>query len=1098
MINYSNTVVAQFDTDTFGNSEAFATVTVREKLTGFPATLYKSNSAAPGNEADNPVVANAQGNYSFYVQDGRYDLVINEGQPSTYTIEDVSIFEGSIGLISNYLNDDGSNFGEAVVNASVDNYIVNFEGMALSTDDLVDIRALNAKCHTWIVNEANLTFTQSELFLPENKGFKIKGAGTTIKGGLELHQIAQDTGFNTKIVELVDASDVQVNDYFATSLDNDFLPNSSSRIGYVLEGDFNRVVDVTGNTVTLAYEFLRREVVLYDSFVINISGTASNDGDYNIDSFSQDPDRTVNSISVVEPLVNEGPLSFDVIVKTATGSVFSLETVSGTISDTGTITFTPFKFIDESVKTGLLPNAWVGNASFQKRGITFSGGGDVLIEGCSIENFQGYFVNVDDGTGDLRKSTLTLKDSAFDNAFIDSLRFRGFGIECNNFKHGRQYDFSKQFIVTNMPKDGFISFKNGCDLGRQNRDAEIFAVSFDGVEDVECGKILTDGSNKFDGKMPDDLPETSFQSIEACTGSFVAPNVINITTGLTFFAENEGVIVSNSVSNNGNYTIQSVTRNLEGFVTQIITSESTIVAESGSYDIKGQVYWGRLVAINDALHFFVPNGDCVVGGIQCQSDTFNSYFRSIFGTSFAPKNVFDFDIATFNGTTMQCEPIFVSIIGGANAQERYSRYVCKINECKVQSRGLNNFDGGCHIIDSGSQIVLPPENRYTPSISNSQTFNFVAKSDGELDGRYIVGGSDTKLNDVAVPYKGTSNPYDLILFSNGYIPDPNANHLILKPPVDNNFEGTGLPLEEWKDRIPTGAWFASNVEDDAPAPPVINFKILTFGPQLRYGSVNGFADRYTETILTGRDDIEPIPTRGKWSANLSTGDLIRDTTNLTSQKVTEDSQETTANSAGTEGVTNTITLTDNIALNSVRYVAIYNSGFQSYFYYIATTVGINTVTFENTAVVDFEIGDLVFLINASEASTMTSGGFVPTFISGAKEITAGASGAILTLTPPSGERVRLDVLTVVANEQDMAIKSNGNTIIEGEVNRTPGASAVEERYSLATVGGNDITQSNQAVGIRGGQVFATDAVVTIEKTTGSTVNTIYYSYSFGV
>lgn len=92
MRRYNNTAVAKFDTEQNGNALSFATVTVRDSVTGSPATIYSDNGST---QKSNPLNADADGNYFFYVKNGRYNITINEGQESAYVIEDESIFDES-------------------------------------------------------------------------------------------------------------------------------------------------------------------------------------------------------------------------------------------------------------------------------------------------------------------------------------------------------------------------------------------------------------------------------------------------------------------------------------------------------------------------------------------------------------------------------------------------------------------------------------------------------------------------------------------------------------------------------------------------------------------------------------------------------------------------------------------------------------------------------------------------------------------------------------------------------------------------------------------------------------------------------------------
>ena len=75
MNTYNNSVVVKFVTKVNGNAGVLTPVTVY--LTG---TTTKANLFSPaGDPIDNPVFTNSTGNYTFDIEDGTYDIVINEG-----------------------------------------------------------------------------------------------------------------------------------------------------------------------------------------------------------------------------------------------------------------------------------------------------------------------------------------------------------------------------------------------------------------------------------------------------------------------------------------------------------------------------------------------------------------------------------------------------------------------------------------------------------------------------------------------------------------------------------------------------------------------------------------------------------------------------------------------------------------------------------------------------------------------------------------------------------------------------------------------------------------------------------------------------------
>lgn len=109
-------------------------------------------------------------------------------------------------------------------------------------------------------------------------------------------------------------------------------------------------------------------------------------------------------------------------------------------------------------------------------------------------------------------------------------------------------------------------------------------------------------------------------------------------------------------------------------------------------------------------------------------------------------------------------------------------------------------------------------------------------------------------------------------------------------------------------------------------------------------------------------------------------------------------------------------------------------------------------------------------------------------ISPMQNVAIGSSGTLVTLTPPQGQYVLLSFLgSSVAFEAGITINISSNSIASsiplGIINGTSFnfGSVIIGNYSSAS------TQS-----IRGG----INETITIVKDTGTTVNTLYYAYSF--
>lgn len=90
MKKYLNSVVNKFDTSSSGNAATGTTITVRVNGAGSKATIYSDNGVT---EKPNPFTVDDNGNYEFYVDNGRYNIVQDENLPTQLTLSDVSIFD---------------------------------------------------------------------------------------------------------------------------------------------------------------------------------------------------------------------------------------------------------------------------------------------------------------------------------------------------------------------------------------------------------------------------------------------------------------------------------------------------------------------------------------------------------------------------------------------------------------------------------------------------------------------------------------------------------------------------------------------------------------------------------------------------------------------------------------------------------------------------------------------------------------------------------------------------------------------------------------------------------------------------------------------
>ena len=893
------------------------------------------------------------------------------------------------GNISDYLNADASNFGEALLTVANNFETVSFQGLTLSTNDAITIPA-TARSRKWFLNGASLTFTHSELSF-NNPMELIDLGGGEIVGGLKLARISEETAINTKTLKVYSGHSFVVGDFMNCSLDIYNLPNATDRAGYVVNGDYNRITSIVNNgdgtdTVVLTYNFL------------------------------------IPSVDASAALLAAG---------------YPAEATPGT---------TP----NFPVASGVAKHAWMGNGSFNKNGMLFNAGGNIRIENGTLRNFQGYVIGIDDGYGVLRQSVLNMKNMRIVNTFLDIFRARLKGLIFDNVYVGRTYDFAKQNIFCDMPQDtGFIVFKNGCHFERQNADGEIYNRPFDTSVLYplgEMGNLEIDDTCTFDGTGTTDIVNTSTAPLlTGVTGSF-SGNVLTFATDTQFYVKaNQAFDVTGSTSNNGRYTVVSVVKAITGWTTSITVLE-TFTAEAGAtFNVVGALYWGVNVSISGALHFYVAGSSFIkLGSTAVGASKFKGYERSLLGSTFNARRWYEQGTVTFTGTTMSCEPIYVgttspyqamyngtfsgnsltfdavsgfyievgqvleitgtpsnngshtvtgvTLVGNTitgftfkdavvtetdaafvvynnssslTTQDRVQKYVINTTNCYIQSNGLSNYNGGCYHYDEGSTIELTEERKDTPLLNGSSNFSFVHKTGGSLNGRYLINTMETTLVNVRVPY--TDNPNNIVLFREAVLSNPNSNHLILMPPLDDKFNGTGLPLNDWFATLPNNKWFGSNVTATSPNPPQVNFRIFGGSQNYSFGSASGFTVPYTKTSILPRNADTPFQTIGKYSAVYREGDMFHDQATRKDVKVNS-SEQFTALTAGVVSVTTTVQVSSTpTASVNFKWVGIWSSAFQVMNYLKVESVVGDVITFSPATLYAWAIGDEISLISASSA-----------------------------------------------------------------------------------------------------------------------------------
>ena len=132
---------------------------------------------------------------------------------------------------------------------------------------------------------------------------------------------------------------------------------------------------------------------------------------------------------------------------------------------------------------------------------------------------------------------------------------------------------------------------------------------------------------------------------------------------------------------------------------------------------------------------------------------------------------------------------------------------------------------------------------------------------------------------------------------------------------------------------------------------------------------------------------------------------------------------------------------------------------------------------------------------ASLKSVFGGGNYFPTFFSGTLIIAAGASGAIATITAPTGKKVRLTGLITVGSpgavEGGIRIATSYGNVVNG-LTLTNGSNAVGH----FNIGFNSVIGGFADSALAVPYIESAD-VITISKISGSTSNIIIYSYSFG-
>jgi hypothetical protein len=123
--------------------------------------------------------------------------------------------------------------------------------------------------------------------------------------------------------------------------------------------------------------------------------------------------------------------------------------------------------------------------------------------------------------------------------------------------------------------------------------------------------------------------------------------------------------------------------------------------------------------------------------------------------------------------------------------------------------------------------------------------------------------------------------------------------------------------------------------------------------------------------------------------------------------------------------------------------------------------------------------------------------FVLESFSGQLTIASGSSGDILTLTPAANKRVRLDALVAVTQQTGISIYRGTTKVVDNKTLLTAGTGPVAGAFVLG-VGVSTTTTAGGGATIILSVEGKTGEAIRVVKESGSTTDTINYSFSTGV
>ena len=394
---------------------------------------------------------------------------------------------------------------------------------------------------------------------------------------------------------------------------------------------------------------------------------------------------------------------------------------------------------------------------------------------------------------------------------------------------------------------------------------------------------------------------------------------------------------------------------------------------------EGQVlqYYGLNVVIDDCLYFCAPaagsQGNVYSGGFTSNGDSWTGYERTIFGNSFQDTNSFNLERqVVFKGSFTSCDPVYFDTAQSFTALE--TRRVLLVGG-EYQSRGTPNFNREARTTAIGAKIIVLDEfvNDKLGQPRNTK-INECEMTGGELAGRFQINGVNSKFENVLLPYRGLADAEFTPIFSTDYAINDESNNFIFGDTDD--VENTGGALIDYDGDLPIGGWIGTNAEPNSPAPPTFNFTVQNYSGAYKNGGTGGFGRPYNVQLLLPRIDVNPSPTRARWTANLEQGDWFFNTSSKTKQRIKSVSKGA-CNENGSANVTSSVLF--NGTVNEPRYCAIYSPTFKTWFYNIVLVTNGKDILFVNPTLIDFSIGDPCYLIEVEgepsdlDASVTTSG-----------------------------------------------------------------------------------------------------------------------------